>query len=302
MHPTTPRQPERAVIIDDDPEVRTLHRQVLEQVGLECVVTTNATDGVEAVRSFAPVITLLDVSMPGMDGFAAARLIREFSTTHLVMVSALDAEIDLVQGLDAGADDYVHKPFRPRELRARVEAALRRHRATPDPRPDAEAVATPVSEPGLWSVGSSSTAPVTTPQSPHAPAAVPMVVTPPPLTAGATALAVVPTLARPLSHGTLTLDPDTAIVSVNGESLRLEPEESAILATLLESGHRVRSTANLVLSLRGESYVTTYFVDETDKREVREHVENLKRRLGDTDPTPKWIESVGVTGYRMTSP
>ena len=73
-------------------------------------------------------MTTLDVNMPGMDGFETAKRIRGLSATYIVMLSARTEEIDAMQGLEAGADDYVAKPFRPRELRARIDAMLRRPR------------------------------------------------------------------------------------------------------------------------------------------------------------------------------
>ena len=86
-------------------------------------------DGIELVREHDPIVTTLDVSMPGMDGFETAKRIRAFSHTYLVMLTARADEIDTLQGLQSGADDYITKPFRPRELRARIEAMLRRPRA-----------------------------------------------------------------------------------------------------------------------------------------------------------------------------
>ena len=85
-------------------------------------------EGINAVREHQPILTTLDVSLPGIDGFEVARRIRSFSNTYVIMLSARDEEIDTLMGLDAGADDYLTKPFRPRELRARIEAMLRRYR------------------------------------------------------------------------------------------------------------------------------------------------------------------------------
>ncbi|WP_378147733.1 response regulator [Cnuibacter sp. UC19_7] len=117
-----------AVIIEDDADIRHLLETVLTQAGFEVIATGNGLDGVQAVRAYDPIVTTLDVSMPGIDGFEAAKRIRTFSNTYLVMLTARDEEIDTLQGLEAGADDYLTKPFRPRELRARVEAMMRRPR------------------------------------------------------------------------------------------------------------------------------------------------------------------------------
>ncbi len=135
MEPPTERR--TAVIIEDDADIRHLLEAVLGQAGFETVSASNGMDGIEAVRAHDPVVTTLDVSMPGIDGFEVAKRIRGFSSTYLVMLTARDEEIDMLQGLDAGADDYVTKPFRPRELRARIDAMLRR------PRTQAQATGVP---------------------------------------------------------------------------------------------------------------------------------------------------------------
>ncbi|MCU1446969.1 MAG: chemotaxis protein CheY, partial [Cryobacterium sp.] len=116
------------MIIEDDADIRHLLEAVLTQAGFDAIATSNGLDGVRAVRAYDPIVTTLDVSMPGMDGFETAKRIREFSSTYLVMLTARDEEIDTLQGLEAGADDYLTKPFRPRELRARIDAMLRRPR------------------------------------------------------------------------------------------------------------------------------------------------------------------------------
>jgi len=118
-----------AVVIEDDPDIRGLIGEVLTQAGFVVHAAGNGVDGIEAVREVQPVVTTLDVSMPGIDGFETARRIRGISETYLVMVTARTEEIEVLQGLQSGADDYLTKPFRPRELRARVEAMLRRPRA-----------------------------------------------------------------------------------------------------------------------------------------------------------------------------
>lgn len=117
-----------AVVIEDEHDIRSLVSTVLSQAGFEVHGASNGADGVELVRAHQPVVTTLDVSMPGMDGFETAKRIRSISSTYIVMLTARTEEIDALQGLEAGADDYVAKPFRPRELRARIDAMLRRPR------------------------------------------------------------------------------------------------------------------------------------------------------------------------------
>ena len=105
-------------------------RRLLEQAGFDVV---SAGDGEEAVRLAQrrkPELILLDVVLPGMDGFEVCRRIRQFSDAYVVMVSAKSDEIDRITGLRVGADDYVVKPFSRQELAARIAAMQRRPRVT----------------------------------------------------------------------------------------------------------------------------------------------------------------------------
>lgn len=134
--PDGPRR--TAVVIDDDVDVRDILVQVLSSAGFDVFAVDNGIDGVKAVIAHDPDITTLDVNMPGIDGFEAARRIRERSNTYILLITALTEEADAVLGFSVGADDVVVKPFRPRELRARVLAAQRRRpRVGPAPAPDA---------------------------------------------------------------------------------------------------------------------------------------------------------------------
>ncbi|HWL01301.1 MAG TPA: response regulator transcription factor [Microbacteriaceae bacterium] len=135
-----------AVVIEDDADIRGLIAEVLTQAGFAVRTAASGAEGVELVRELEPTVTTLDVSMPGIDGFETARRIRESSTTYLVMITARSEEVDVLQGLQAGADDYVTKPFRPRELRARIDAMLRRPRLSG---PDGDAADDWLERPGL---------------------------------------------------------------------------------------------------------------------------------------------------------
>ena len=116
-----------AVVIEDDADIRNLLEAILGQAGFACHTAATGVEGIEAIRLHQPILTTLDISLPGIDGFEVARQIRSFSSTYIIILSARDEEIDTLMGLDAGADDYLTKPFRPRELRARIEAMLRRY-------------------------------------------------------------------------------------------------------------------------------------------------------------------------------
>ncbi|GGH48649.1 response regulator transcription factor [Microbacterium album] len=131
--------PRVAVVVEDDEDIRVLINEVLVQAGFEVHSASTGLEGVRLVQEHQPLVTTLDLSMPGIDGFETAKRIRAISVTYLVMLTARADEIDVLQGLQAGADDYLTKPFRPRELRARVEAMMRRPRvptAVVAPAPD----------------------------------------------------------------------------------------------------------------------------------------------------------------------
>ncbi|WP_029145098.1 response regulator transcription factor [Microbacterium luticocti] len=128
-----------AVVIEDEQDIRSLLAAVLEQAGFTVRTASTGVEGLELIRQTDPLVTTLDVNMPGMDGFETARRIRAISATYLVILTARTEEIDALQGLEAGADDFIAKPFRPRELRARIDAMLRRprtHVLAPPPTPD----------------------------------------------------------------------------------------------------------------------------------------------------------------------
>ncbi|KAB2372625.1 response regulator transcription factor [Actinomadura montaniterrae] len=122
----------RVLVVDDEPAVR---ESVGDTLGLDGYEIRTAPDGASALReaaAAAPDAIVLDVMMPGLDGLAVCRSLREEGDrTPILMLTARDAVSDRVDGLDAGADDYLVKPFAPEELRARVRALLRRVRAAP---------------------------------------------------------------------------------------------------------------------------------------------------------------------------
>ena len=119
-------EPQVAVVIEDDPDVRGILATVLENDGFRVVECEDGFAGVAAVETHKPVLTTCDIHMPGMDGYAVLKRIRTFDDSYVIMISSMSAEIDIVAALEAGADDYLTKPFSPRELRARVHAMLRR--------------------------------------------------------------------------------------------------------------------------------------------------------------------------------
>ncbi len=118
--------PHTILIADDDAQLRRTVRAYLEEAGFAVLVAENGQEALFRVRHEHPDLILLDVMMPEMDGFDAARIIRKDSAVPIIMLTARDDEADQTVGLTLGADDYVTKPFSPRVLVARVKAALRR--------------------------------------------------------------------------------------------------------------------------------------------------------------------------------
>jgi DNA-binding response OmpR family regulator len=118
----------RLLLVDDDPEIRTSVRVAFELQwrDLEVLEAGTGADGLRLVEERRPDLVLLDVGLPDRDGFAVLREIRSFTAVPVIMLTARDEPIDTVRGLEAGADDYVAKPFDHLELMARVRAVLRR--------------------------------------------------------------------------------------------------------------------------------------------------------------------------------
>lgn len=118
----------KLLLVDDDADIRASVRLgfELQWRDVEVVEATSGTDGLRLVEEARPDLVLLDVGLPGLDGYAVLREIRTFSAVPVIMLTARDEPIDKVRGLEAGADDYVGKPFDHLELMARVRAVLRR--------------------------------------------------------------------------------------------------------------------------------------------------------------------------------
>ncbi len=123
---TTPK----ALVVEDTAEFATLCRALLEREGFEVTVTDRGELGVDLARRLGPELVLLDISLPGIDGFEVCRRLREFSDAYVLMVTGRVDEVDKVVGLTVGADDYVTKPFSAREVSARIAAMQRRPRVT----------------------------------------------------------------------------------------------------------------------------------------------------------------------------
>ena len=129
---------QKVLIVDDDPIVTELISMYLVNESFE---TKTATDGKEALKAFQifqPDLVMLDLMLPGMDGFQVCRKIRQISNVPIIMLSAKGETFDKVLGLELGADDYIMKPFEAKEMLARIKAVLRRFQAIPTLNPNGE--------------------------------------------------------------------------------------------------------------------------------------------------------------------
>lgn len=123
----------RILLVEDDPSIREVVAMGLRAAGFEVATAADGEAGLAAWRADHPDLVLLDVMLPRLDGLEVCRAIRREATTPVVMLTARADTIDVVVGLESGADDYVRKPFEMPELVARVRAALRRRRTEPGP-------------------------------------------------------------------------------------------------------------------------------------------------------------------------
>lgn len=263
--------PRIAVVIEDDADIRNLLEAILGQAGFTCFTAGSGPDGIEAIRRHEPILTTLDISLPGIDGFEVARQIRSFSSTYIIMLSARDEEIDTLMGLDAGADDYLTKPFRPRELRARIEAMLRRYH---------------LSQPLVTAgVAGGSEPEARTPLGQASPG-------------------------RPeieddddergwLSHNGLRINADMWLCDLDGAPVELTRSEFDLLLAIMSGARRVISKDTLALELRGEYGASSGYVSDSDRRAVEVHMANLRRKLNDPVGSPRYIETVRGVGYRL---
>jgi two-component system alkaline phosphatase synthesis response regulator PhoP len=117
---------ETILVVDDEVNIRELARMYLEQEGFQIVTAVNGQQALEQVRQDPPSLVVLDLMLPEIDGWEVCRQIRKKSNLPIIMLTARDDDVDKIVGLELGADDYLTKPFNPRELVARVRAVLRR--------------------------------------------------------------------------------------------------------------------------------------------------------------------------------
>jgi DNA-binding response OmpR family regulator len=230
----------RILIVEDEADLSDVIRTHLAQEGHEVRQAFDGPSGLDLVETFDPQLVILDWMLPGLDGLAVCRRIRERHLVPVIMLTARDEEIDRVLGLEAGADDYVTKPFGLRELQARARAALRR---------------VALDTAGLpGGVGGAGDAPGLAPEA----------------AAGRQELPAAP---APVVQGPLCLDPAARTATVDGAAIDLTRTEFDLLLLLSTNPGRAFSRDFLLEHVWGYDY-------DGGGRTVDSHVMRLRRKLG----------------------
>jgi two-component system OmpR family response regulator len=295
--------PPIALVIEDDPDVAELLRIVLSEVGFAVLVAANGTEGTALAREHRPVLATIDVAMPQMDGLEATRRIREFSDAYIVIISTRSEERDVLAGFDAGADDYVPKPIRPRELQARLAAVARR------PLPTAEPV---VAQPAGWAPAAEDT---------ERSAYHRRIVAGEPVDEAAAGEPMDQDPHEPEDDGRdgrdgmvdvgmrfvgswiefrgLRINPARNLVVVDDRLVDLPQEHVDLLEILMYSGTRTLSARHLALRLRGQTEETATTTRQQDQRWIEALMASLFSRLEETGPASRWIEALPQTRFRL---
>ncbi|MGW7587132.1 response regulator [Kitasatospora sp. NPDC054768] len=262
---TTPAHP-HILLVEDDEVIREATRMALERYGFPVTTAADGLEGLEAFHAVRPDLLLLDVMLPLLDGVGLCRRIREESQLPILMMSARTDPVDVVSGLEAGADDYVVKPFESAVLVARIRTVLRRVRVVPaadaPPPPDAPAADAPP-RPGTPGVPG-----VPQPAPPTAPAPTPSV----------------------RSFDGLQVDTDSMEVRVDGRLVPLTPTELRLLLEFTAAPGIVLERSTLLERVWDYEW-------GADTRVVDVHVQRLRAKIGSGR-----IETVRGFGYKLRRP
>jgi len=315
-----------AVVVDDDPQIRIMLRAALEATGFVVLEAATGSEAVDLVREHDPDLITLDLVLPGFDGVEVCRRIRELTDAYIVMITASGDEADRLVGLATGADDYVTKPFSPREVQARVTAMFRRPRRVARNEPAADHGPAAVPGPGNFQGSGGSPRPGSGPGTGTAggtadggvqrsylnPA--PPVGTNPlssiprprsgegrhsyPGPVGAGVPDVPPWSAQDepetgiVRHGRLVIDLEGRSATYAGTELPLTKIEFDLLATMAGNPRRVWRRETLLNIVWGGQW--------SDHHVVEVHIGNLRRKLADVAGAGvPVIKTVRGIGYRM---
>ena len=275
-----PSVEELLLVVEDDPSLREVIRLGLEGEGYRVVT---AEDGPSALVAFAanqPDLVLLDIMLPGLDGFEVCRRLRKTSLVPIIMLTARSSTVDVVVGLESGADDYVTKPFEFPELNARVRSVMRRA-STKAPSMAGRDVAT-------GTPGAAGTEVAAAHQESAAAEAAPAGARP----VGGSSPATAP---PPLTLGPLSVDPGAYRVLRGGEEVPLTVTEFRLLYELARHAGQVLTRDQLLELVWGYTYLG-------DSRLVDVHVQRLRTKIEEDPARPVLILTVRGVGYRADRP
>lgn len=292
-----------ALVVEDDEDTTALLEVVLTQAGFSVLTADNGADGIALAREHRPALATIDVTMPEMDGLEATRRIREFSSTYIVIISSRSQESDILAGFDAGADDYVPKPIRPVELRARLAAVARR--------PATEIVDGPTAEPlAGWQAADEDAA-----RSEF----LRQVVAGQPIEdlggdeadddedSGKDGREGMLEIGMRFVGGWiefrgLRINPARGIVVVDDRLVDLPPEQVELLEVLMYAGSRTLSARQLALRVRHQTEETATTTHRQDERWIDALMAGLRFQVKDDGPAPRWFEVLPRAKYRLVKP
>lgn len=266
----------RLLMIDDDEKLVRLMREYLAPEGFELTVAHDGPSGLEAALAAPPALVILDLMLPGIDGLEICRRLRARSQVPVLMLTARGDETDRIVGLELGADDYMPKPFNPRELLARIRAILRRYRP-------AESVA-------AADLPAANLPAANLPAEKGPPAAAPS-------SAGtsvrsAIESAAVATSTTVLSVSGIVIDPGARRVTVRGRDVDLTTVEFDLLHAMVRAAGQALSRDQLLEAVHGPGWAAY-------DRSVDVHVSRIRQKI-EADPSrPALVKTVRGIGYQL---
>ncbi|CAN5393533.1 N/A [soil metagenome] len=273
-----------ALIVEDDEDTSALLETVLTQAGFSVLTADNGAAGIALARAHRPALATIDVAMPEMDGLEATRRIREFSDTYIVIISSRSQERDILAGFDAGADDYVPKPIRPVELRARLAAVARRPvGGISDTAPDGWA---PAEVDATRSEHLEQVAAADDGQDGRE---------------GMLGLGM-RFVGSWIEFRGLRINPSRNLVVVDDRLVDLPQEHIDLLEILMYAGSRTLTARQVAMRLRDENEETVTTTPMQDERWVEALVTGLRLRVKDDESAPRWLETLPHARYRLVRP
>ena len=263
------------LLIDDDQELGDLLTDFLRREGFELQVAHTANQGLERVRASHPQLVLLDLMLPDRDGFEVLRELRRGGGPPVIMLTAKGEEVDRIVGLEMGADDYLPKPFNPRELSARIKAVLRRTESPERTEPPERTETPERTEPPERTVPPGRTLETAAGDS-----------------AAGDSAARQETPAEEIRQGPLMLDVSGHRTVLEGREVELTTVEFALLCALARDAGRVLSRDTLMDRVRGRDF-------ESYDRSIDVHISHLRQKLGDNASHPRFIRTVRSVGYQF---